>query len=120
MKKFVPLVALLFILPSYATGWNDGARQEQQISISFAIDTKGSGYSIPAGITFIMGRHIVLWYYEDGYTKSFIPDFEVNGKQVGVGVLLLGIWKAPTMFQQPGEITGVGVGIVVIFANYSY
>ncbi len=119
MKKFVMLTALLLVIPFYATGVNE-KEQEQQISISFAIDTRGNGYSIPSGIKFIMGYHMVLWYYEDGYTKSFIPDFEIYGKQFGIGILLLGIWKSPTIFQQPGEVTGVGIGIIVIFSNYSY
>ena len=115
MKKLlvVLITAIFFIPSSYCIEKEE--KQEQEYAISFAFDTNGTGYSIPTGINFIMGRHIVLWYYEEGHTKSFVPSFEINGSQFGVGILLFGIWKAPSLWKQPGNITGVGIGIVIIF-----
>ena len=114
MKKLlIILIASIFFIPhGYCIEKKD---QEQQYAISFAFDTNGTGYSIPTGINFIMGRQMVLWYYENGYTTSFAPSFEINGSQFGVGILLFGIWKSPSLLKQPGYITGLGIGIVIIF-----
>ncbi len=112
-KLFVLFIAILFI-PCVYSG-EEKYEGSSDVNISFIFDTNGTGYSLPAGINFIIKRHMVLWYYEDGHTRSFVPSFEINGSQFGIGIIFFGIWKAPGIFQQPGYITGMGLGIVFIF-----
>lgn len=96
-----------------------GYEQKQEVKISFIFSTEGYGYSIPASTKIIVYRHIVIWYYENGTTKSFVPEFEVKGKQFGIGIIFFGLWKAPSILKQPGNITAMGFGIVFIFYNFS-
>ncbi len=79
---------------------------------SFAIDTSGYGYSFPPGLVFIIGPQIVTWSYEDGVTKSIIPPFYINGSQRGVAIAFFGVWSAPGLLAQPGNISGMLVGII--------
>lgn len=117
-RIFAFLIAFIMIIPfTPAENKNEINYTANEIKITFIFSTDGYGYSLPAGSNLIISRHFVLWYYENGTTVSYIPEFEVKGKQFGIGMLIFGLWKAPSILKQPGNITGMGFGIVIIFQN---
>ena len=116
--KLVYLIPLLLLLPSF-TAEKENALQEQEVKISFIFSTEGYGYSLPTGTNIIVSRHFIMWYYENGTTKSFIPEFEIHGKQFGIGIIFFGLWKSPSLLKQPGNVTGMGFGLVILFYNFS-
>ncbi|HEC82474.1 MAG TPA: hypothetical protein ENI53_01130 [Thermoplasmatales archaeon] len=117
-KVFAFLIVLLLFTP-FINGKEE--RKETSSNFSFIFSTNGTGYSIPAGLKIIFSRNFVLWYYENGSTVSYAPSFEIEGKQFGIGIIFFGVWKSPGIFQQPGYITGMGIGLVFIFqSNESY
>jgi len=99
------LIAMPFISCSSTTGGGN---------VSFAIDTSGYGYGFPPGLVFAIGPQIITWSYEDGVTRSITPPFYVNGSQQGIAIAFFGVWSAPRLLSQPGNITGMIVGIVFI------
>lgn len=113
-KVFAFLIVLLLFTP-FINGKEE--RKETNSNFSFIFSTDGTGYSIPAGLKIIFSKNFVLWYYENGSTVSYVPSFEIKGKQFGIGIIFFGVWKSPGIFQQPGYITGMGIGFVFIFQN---
>lgn len=119
MIKLVYLIPLLLLLPSFPAEQENALQEQQEAKISFIFSTEGYGYSLPAGTNIIISRHFAIWYYENGTTKSFIPEFEIHGKQFGIGIIFFGLWKAPSLLKQPGNVTGMGFGFVIVFYNFS-
>ena len=116
MKKIIAFMIIFMLFIPFIHG--EGERKETNSNFSFIFDTEGTGYSIPSGLKIIFSRNFVLWYYENGSTVSYAPSFEIKGKQFGIGIILFGVWKSPGIFQQPGQITGMGIGFVFIFQNF--
>jgi len=108
-KIFSIAIASLLLMPFISVASNESSN-----NTSFAIDTSGYGYSFPPGLVFVIGPQIITWSYEDGVTRSITPSFYVNGSQMGVAIAFFGVWRAPGLLNQPGNITGMLVGIVFI------
>ena len=118
MKKALSLFMVLALFaPLTFTHAEPPEQPEQTVTISFVVEVDGSGYSIPAKTNFILGKKVVLWYCDDATTHSYVPETYVNGSQMGVGIMLVGVWKAPVLLMQPGDISGMGLGIFFIFPN---
>lgn len=118
MKKVLSLfMVLTFLAPLTFTHAEPPEQPQQNVTISFVVDVDGSGYSLPARTNFILGKKVVLWYCDDATTHSYVPETYVNGSQIGVGIMLVGAWRAPSLFMQPGDISGMGLGIFFIFPN---
>lgn len=115
MRRIFAFMVVFLLFTPFINGKEE--RNETNSNFSFIFSTDGTGYSIPAGLTIIFSRNFVLWYYENGSTISYAPSFEINGKQFGIGIIFFGVWKSPSIFQQPGYITGMGIGFVFIFQN---
>ncbi len=114
-RIFALVIALLFIAPFNALSVDEKDSGKETNNFSFAVDSSGYGYSFPPGLVFIVGPQIITWSYENGTTKSFSPPFYVNGSQFGIAIALFGVWKSPNLLNQPGNVSGMVVGIILVF-----
>ncbi len=82
--------------------------------------TQGNGYAYPTTFRFSFFSLLpVIWYYTDGSTEfyTFMGKEVYGGSQIGAALIYpIGMWIAPRLFQQPGNIFGIGiVAIAVIY-----
>ena len=114
-RIFALATSLLFLIPFSVLSVDENWREKEANNISFAVDSSGFGYSFPPGLVFIFGPQIITWSYENGSTKSLSPPFYVNGSQFGIAIAIFGVWKSPSLLNQPGNVSGMVVGIVLVF-----
>ena len=121
MKKIIAaVIAIAFIsIPSFG---EEETQQMSNTSIMFfsAVETHGNGFGYPTGTTFYVPLHggWVMWFYTNGTTTTryLLNPYTFEGKQIGIAYVMLGIWKAPRLFSQPGNISGnmlVFLGILI-------
>jgi len=78
--------------------------------------TQGNGYAFPTTLRFSFFSILpVVWYYLDGSTEFYtLAGKEVyGGSYVGGAIVYpIGLWIAPRLLQQPGNIFGIGIVVV--------
>lgn len=97
-------------------GISDGS--EVIIKFLAGIITTGNGYAFPSGYRFSFFSFLpVVWHYTNGstefYTLNGIETYE--GSQIGGALIYpIGLFNAPRLFQQPGNIVGAGFALVAV------
>ncbi|MCD6474180.1 MAG: hypothetical protein J7K47_04665 [Thermoplasmata archaeon] len=125
MKKILAImvVALLFPLtfsePTNGYESNEAATNATILFFS-AVKSSGSGFGYPTGTQFYILLHggWVIWYYNNGTTvnRYLLNASTIEGEQIGICYAILGVWKAPRLVAQPGDITAnmlVLFGVVI-------
>jgi len=126
MKKIlaIMIVALLIpvTFPEKTNGYENGNEPATNVTILFfsTVKSSGSGFGYPTGTQFYILLHggWVIWYYNNGTTvnRYLLNPSTIEGEQIGICYTILGIWKAPRLVAQPGDITAnmlVLFGVVI-------
>lgn len=98
-----------------------GIEEGDEIVIKFAAAfiTYGTGFAIPTGMKFSFFTILpILWLYtaENASTTIYTISgtFVYNGTHAGIAVIYpIGLWVAPRLFQQPDNIFGMGIAMII-------
>ena len=126
MKKLVPLVACLFlIMPFASASYSNPTPTSSNITpvIFSVVKIEANGFAYPTGTSFYLPLHggWAVWYCKSGTTTTryFTNPHEIKGEQLGIAYVMVGIWKAPRIFSQPGNITATMLVLAAIIVQPS-
>jgi len=126
MKKLLAIsIAVLFLpIPAYASESNTTPQNSNITPILFSVvKIEANGFGYPTGTNFYIPLHggWVIWYCSNGTTTTryFINPNEIKGEQLGIAYVMVGIWKAPRLLSQPGEITATMLVLAAIIVQPS-
>ncbi len=114
MAVMIAILLLPFIFPQTNAYWEEKNVANAPVSnttilLFSAVKSNGVGFGYPTGTQFYILLHggWVIWYYNNGTTTNryLLQPTTIEGEQIGICYALLGIWKAPRLVSQPGEIT---------------
>ena len=126
MRKVLAILIFAILIPVVlpAQGYEseNDTNEGTNVTILFfsAVKSEGTGFGYPTGTQFYILLHggWVIWYYSNGTTTNryLLQPSTIEGEQIGICYAILGIWKAPRLVSQPGDITAnmlVLFGVVI-------
>ncbi|MCD6572699.1 MAG: hypothetical protein J7K95_01220 [Thermoplasmata archaeon] len=115
MKKIMAVMVAILLLSVIFPQSNAYEKEDDTgganttILLFSAVKSNGSGFGYPTGTQFYILLHggWVIWYYNNGTTTNryLLQPTTIEGEQIGICYAILGIWKAPRLVSQPGDIT---------------
>jgi len=115
MKKIMAVMVAILLLSVIFPQSNAYEKEDDTeganttIVLFSAVKSNGSGFGYPTGTQFYILLHggWVIWYYNNGTTTNryLLQPTTIEGEQIGICYAILGIWKAPRLVSQPGDIT---------------
>lgn len=97
-----------------------GIDEGEEIVIKFAAAfiTYGTGFAIPTGMQFSFFTILpILWLYTENASTTIYTisgTFLYNRTHAGIAVIYpIGLWVAPRLFQQPDNIFGMGIAMII-------